>query len=85
MNEGDYLELCNDLKKQYDAMKEKYQKRIAFLEQTIRELKEIKGIDVQFQYNVNNFTSPRPQASEPEYSSAPEPLNPQWFRNGEHF
>ena len=27
MNEGGYLELCNDLKKQYDAMKEKYEKQ----------------------------------------------------------
>lgn len=78
MNEGDYLELCNDLKKQYDAMKEKYQKRIAFLEQTVAELKAIKGIDIQFQYNSNNFTSPRPQASEAQYTSVPE--MPQWFR-----
>ena len=55
MNEGGYLELCNDLKKQYDDMKEKYQKRIAFLEQTIRELKEIKGIDCLL------YTSPSPR------------------------
>ena len=71
MNEGDYLELCNDLKKQYDAMKEKYQKRIAFLEQTIRELKAIKGIDVQFQYYENQFYSRRPCAGEPQYTSTP--------------
>ena len=29
MNEGDYLELCNDLKKQYDAMREEFKRCIA--------------------------------------------------------
>ena len=38
MKEGDYLELVNDLKAQYDAMKYRYQKRIAFLEQNNKDM-----------------------------------------------
>jgi hypothetical protein len=28
MNDNDYLELCNDLKRQYDVLKSKYNKEI---------------------------------------------------------
>ena len=41
MNDGDYLELVNDLKKQYDDMKQRLGKRIAFLEQNNQELRQL--------------------------------------------
>ena len=39
MNEGQMLEIVNDLKDQYNEMKQRYQKRIAFLEQNNKDMK----------------------------------------------
>ena len=53
MNEGEYLDLVNDLKAQYDAMKERYEKRIAFLQQnrvTNMLTQEVHMISAQVQY-----------------------------------
>ena len=36
-NEGEYLELVNDLRDQYNNMKEEYEKKISFLEEEIDE------------------------------------------------
>ena len=49
MNDGEYLELANDLKDQYDKMKEKYERRIAELE-----------AEVRFAFVVDQFKSSRP-------------------------
>ena len=35
MNEGEYLELVNDLRDQYNDMKEKYEKEISMLKQGV--------------------------------------------------
>jgi hypothetical protein len=60
MNEGDYLELVNDLKVQYDSMKERYQKRIAFLEQNNKDMKILLGKMHPLRFATNQFCSPRP-------------------------
>lgn len=60
MKEGDYLELVNDLKAQYDAMKYRYQKRIAFLEQNNKEMKILLGQMHPLRFATNQFCSPRP-------------------------
>lgn len=70
MNEGEYLLLCNDLKLQYDAMKNKYRKQIAMLKHTIRQLKqELKG---SYQYVAGQFDSPRPCARDAMYTVEPD-------------
>lgn len=62
MNEGTYLELVNDLRDQYNEMKTKYQKRIAFLEQNMKYLKQDLNLISPLQYNHNQFSSPRDSA-----------------------
>ncbi len=54
------LEIVNDLKKQYDAMKERYQKRIAFLEQNNKDMKIMLGKMHPLRFATNQFCSPRP-------------------------
>lgn len=68
MNEGEYLELVNDLKKQYDEMKEGYMKTIAFLKQNNEELKKDLGRMDPLQYSYNQFYSRRPCAPRGEYT-----------------
>ena len=68
MNEGEYLELVNDLKKQYDEMKEGYMKTIAFLKQNNAELKKDLGLMHPLQYSYNQFYSRRPCAPLGEYT-----------------
>lgn len=68
-NEGEYLELVNDLKVQYDDMKRRLLKRISFLEQNNRELKkELRKIH-PLQFKTNQFCSPRPTGIVGVYSS----------------
>jgi len=66
-NEGEYLELVNDLRDQYNQMKEDYEKKISFLEEEIDELK----IDLQwktnFVYITDIFNSTRPSARKGTY------------------
>jgi hypothetical protein len=66
-NEGEYLELVNDLKVQYDDMKTQYEKKISFLEEENEELK----IDLQWKSSLvfvtNIFTSSRPSARKATY------------------
>ena len=69
MNEGEYLELVNDLKVQYDDMKHRLLKRISFLEQNNKELKkELRKIH-PLQFKTNQFCSPRPTGRSGIYSS----------------
>jgi hypothetical protein len=69
MNDGEWLELANDLKQQYDEMKCRYQRRIAFLEQNNAELKKELGRMPPLQFTTNQFCSPRPTGLVPVYSS----------------
>ena len=66
-NEGEYLELVNDLRDQYNQMKEDYEKKISFLEEEIDELK----IDLQwktnFVYITDIFNSTRQSARKGTY------------------
>ena len=60
MNEGEYLEYCNELKEQYECMKQRYQKRIAFLEQNNKDMKILLGKMHPLRFATNQFCSPRP-------------------------
>ena len=60
MNEGEYLELVNDLKIQYDAMKNRLLKRISFLEQNNKDMKILLGKMHPLRFATNQFCSPRP-------------------------
>lgn len=68
-NEGEYLELVNDLRDQYNQMKEEYEKKISFLNEEIDELK----IDLQWKSSLvfmdGQFDSIRPQVREGRYLS----------------
>lgn len=63
MNEGEYLELVNDLKKQYDSMKEIFMEELNYYKLENRILK------FQLGYYLNQFVSPRPSASNGVYTS----------------
>lgn len=68
-NEGEYLELVNDLRDQYNQMKEEYEKKISFLNEEIDELK----IDLQWKSSLvfmnGQFDSTRPQVIKGIYVS----------------
>ena len=55
MKEGEYLELVNDLKAQYDAMQQRLQKRIAFLEQNNKDMKVMLGKLHPLRFSTNQF------------------------------
>ena len=67
-NEGEYLELVNDLRDQYNQMKEEYEKKISFLNEEIDELK----VDLEWKSSLvfmdGQFDSTRPQVREGKYS-----------------
>lgn len=67
--EGEYLRLVNDLKAQYDDMKERLMKRIGFLEQNNKELKKQLRVVHPLHFETNQFCSPRPTGRIPAYSS----------------
>ena len=68
-NEGEYLELVNDLRDQYNQMKEEYEKKISFLNEEIDELK----IDLEWKSSLvfmdGQFDSTRPQVRVGKYVS----------------
>ena len=70
MNEGEYLVLVNELRDQYNAMKEKYEIELNSLKQELEFIKE----PYKFQYNLDQFNSPRPQVRRAQYSNT-NPLN----------
>ena len=51
MNEGEYLVLVNELRDQYNAMKEKYEIELNSLKQELEFIKE----PYKFQYNFSTF------------------------------
>ena len=65
MNEGEYLELVNDLRDQYNDMKEKYEKEISMLKQDL----SIEKNKFKFQYLDGQFQSNRPSARQGIYTS----------------
>lgn len=70
--EGEYLILVNDLKQQYDAMKEQYEQQIRVLEATIEDLQHK---IYRFHYTTETqFESMRPTAEIPVYSNQSIPL-----------
>lgn len=66
-NEGEYLELVNDLRDQYNQMKDDYEKKLSFLEEEIDELK----IDLEWKSSLvfmdGQFDSTRPSARKSTY------------------
>jgi len=62
MNEGEYLEMVNDLKDQYITMKESLLRRISMLEEKQQPFK--------YQFILTQFKSPRPLAQQPRYTSS---------------
>jgi len=68
-NEGEYLELVNDLRDQYNQMKEEYEKKISFLNEEIDELK----IDLEWKSSLvfmdGQFDSTRPKVRVGKYVS----------------
>ncbi len=65
MNEGEYLELVNDLKEQYHSMKQSLLFQIMELEEELK----LKQHRFPFAYVTTQFYSPRPTAQQPVYSS----------------
>lgn len=65
MNEGEYLQLVNDLKSQYDDMKAEMHKEIAFYRQ------QVEILERTFTFQTNQFDSPRPMALMGRYTSMP--------------
>jgi len=69
MNDGEYLELVNDLKQQYTDMKERLGKQVAFLKQNNEDLKVLLRKAQPLRYATNQFCSPRPTGTIGIYSS----------------
>lgn len=67
--EGEYLILVNDLRDQYNEMKEKYSKEVAFLKEENTFLKNELYKLPTLKYNQNAFYSTRPYAHSPKYVS----------------
>lgn len=65
MNEGEYLELVNDLRDQYNELKEKYERELSILKQDL----VIEKQKYKFQYLEGQFNSPRPSARVANYTS----------------
>ena len=65
MNEGEYLELVNDLRDQYNDMKENYEKKLTLLQQEL----ELEKNKCKFQYNLGQFDSTRPMVYRAKYTS----------------
>ena len=73
MNDGDYLELCNDLKKQYDDMKKRNAAKIAYKNRIIAERDELivhlKSLIQSQPHKKGQFDSIRPSADIARYSN----------------
>ena len=73
MNDGDYLELCNDLKKQYDDMKKRNAAKIAYKKRIIAERDELivhlKSLIQSQPHKKGQFDSIRPSADIARYSN----------------
>ena len=67
-NEGEYLEMVNDLKEQYMEMKERLSMEIAEKNEKIRFLEIEKGIQSPLTYFSTQFISSRPFADTPVYT-----------------
>jgi len=67
-NEGEYLEMVNDLKEQYMEMKERLSREIAEKDEKIRYFMIDSGIESPLVFNHNQFHSTRPAADYPVYT-----------------
>jgi len=65
MKEGEYLELVNDLKEQYDEMKEGLLREVEYYRQELQMSKN------QLAFYRNQFESPRPSGRLASYTSVP--------------
>ena len=70
MNENEYLEMVNDLRDQYQKMKEKYTREIALKDEELNHLWIKSGIKPQLVYTTDIFTSDRPMAAEAVYTDS---------------
>lgn len=68
-NEGEYLELVNDLRDQYITMKETLSREIAFKNEQLRYLEEELGRKPALRLTTYQFYSNRPTADSPVYSA----------------
>lgn len=69
-NEGEYLEMVNDLKDQYIAMKEKLTLQLTLKDAELRYFMIERGFESPLQYTTDMFMSSRPTADDPVYTSA---------------
>ena len=60
-NEGDYLEFANDLRDQYNAMKEKLEREVSLLKEEIMYLENELYNRPELVYKTEQFYSNRPQ------------------------
>lgn len=71
--EGQYLELCNDMKKQYDNIKREHNFEIAKKNRIISEKDELiahlKALLQSQPHKTGQFDSVRPSADRPRYSN----------------
>ena len=66
-NEGEYLEMCNELRDMYNAMKESLQKEISYCKEQIAYLKEENGHVPKLKFVTNQFDSDRPLVNQGKY------------------
>jgi hypothetical protein len=73
MNEGKYLELCNDMKRQYDNIKKEHIKEIAKKNRIIAEKEELithlKSLLQSQSHKTGQFDSIRPSADIARYTN----------------
>lgn len=67
-NEGEYLELVNDLRDQYISMKESLSMQIAFQKEQLRYLEEELDRRSPLRLTIYQFHSNRPIADRPIYT-----------------
>ena len=67
MNEGEYLELVNDLKDQYNEMKETLNKEIAYYKEKLAYIEELLQLRQSSMFNAPQFDSTRPMARSADY------------------
>ena len=75
-NEGEYLELVNDLRDQYNEMKEKFHLELSLKQERIDKLEDLiinlhhGYLNRYLKYNAYQFISKRPMGSQGRYTSS---------------
>jgi len=74
MNEGEYLEIVNDLKDQYNDMKTALNREIAYYKEKLRAVEILLGQRSQLTYVDGQFASDRPCARMATYDACVPPV-----------